>query len=157
MTVHTAPRTLIDQLESARFAYELLPHIRTLTAAAEAEALGIDPAQVAKTLAVVTPTGFVLAVIPASERLDMHKVRVALGTDDAQLASEQALAGAYPEFELGAVPAIAAHGERVLLDPRICDHEDVVVDAGSHEQSLRLKTCDLLALTHADVVDLCRA
>jgi hypothetical protein len=38
----------------------------------------------------------VRALIPASGRLDLHKVRAFLGTNNVQLASEETLAGAYP-------------------------------------------------------------
>ena len=156
MSVHTAPKTLLDQLEEAGIAYELLPHRQTVTAAAEAEALGIEPSQVAKTLVLTTPTGFVLAVLPASERLDLHKVRAFLDTKDVELASEQTLAGAYPEFELGAVPPTGAHGDRVLVDLLVCENEYVVLEAGTHEQSLRIKSADLIAQNHALLADLCR-
>lgn len=156
MTTHTAPRTLIDRLEEADVAYELIPHRRTDTAAAEAEALGMEPRQVAKTIILTTPDGLALAVLPASERLDLHKVRLFLGTKDVELATEQILAGAYPEFELGAVPPLAAHGDRVLIDLRLSEDQFVIVEAGTHDASLRLKTEDLIALTAALVLDLCR-
>ena len=156
MTVHIAPRTLLEQLEEAGITYELLPHRRTMTAAAEAEALGVEPSQVAKTIVLTAPTGFALAVLPASERLDLHKVRTFLGSKDVELASEEVLAGAYPEFELGAVPPMPAHGDRVLVDPRVCENEDVLLEAGTHEQSLRIKSADLIALNHALIADLCR-
>jgi prolyl-tRNA editing enzyme YbaK/EbsC (Cys-tRNA(Pro) deacylase) len=76
-----------------------------MTAVAEAEALDIEPSQVAKTLVLVALAGFVFAVLPASERLDLRKVRAFLDTKDVELASEETLAGAYPEFELGVVRA----------------------------------------------------
>ena len=156
MTTHIAPKQLIDQLEQADIAYELITHPRTDTAAAEADALGVEPQQVAKTIVLTTPTGFVLAVLPASERLDLHKVRDFLGTKDVELATEEVLAGAYPEFELGAVPPIGTHGDRVLVDMRVCENEFVLLEAGTHEQSLRLKPADLILLDHALVADLCR-
>jgi Ala-tRNA(Pro) deacylase len=155
MTVHTPPRTLLDQLAEAGIAYELLPHRRTDTAVAEAEALGIEPSQVAKTLVLATSTGFVLAVLPASERLDVSKARVVIDAKDVRLASEAIIAGAYPEFELGAVPPTGAHGDRVLVDRKLSEHEYAVLEAGTHEQSIRIKTADLIALSHALVVDLC--
>ncbi len=156
MTVHTAPKSLLDQLEEAGIAYELLPHRRTDTAAAEAEALGIEPSQVAKTIVLTSPAGFVLAVLPASERLDLHKVRAFLDSKDVELATEEVLAGAYPEFELGAVPPTGAHGDRVLVDLRMCENEYVVLEAGTHEESLRMGTAGLIALNRALVADLCR-
>ena len=154
--MHVAPRSLLDQLDSARIAYELIPHRRTLTAEAEADALGVQPCQVAKTIVLTTPAGFVLAVLPAAERLDLHKVRHFLDVKDVELATEQVMAGAYPEFELGAVPPIGGHGDRVLIDIRLCREEFVLVEAGTHEQSLRLKTADLMLLDQARIADLCR-
>jgi Ala-tRNA(Pro) deacylase len=156
MTMHAAPKTLLDRLDEAGIAYDRIPHRRTDTAAAEAEALGFAPSQVAKTIVLTSPQGFVLAVLPASERLDLHKVRDFLGMKDVNLATEDVLAGAYPEFELGAVPPIGTIGDRVLVDVRVCENDNVVAEAGTHEESLRIKTTDLIALDRALLADLCR-
>ncbi len=156
MTVHAPPRMLLDQLEEGGLDYQLIPHRRSETAAAEAEALGLAARAVAKTIVLVTPVGLALAVIPASERLDLHKVRALLGSKKVELATEAVLAGAYPEFELGAVPATGAHREPVLVDRRVCENDHVVLEAGTHEQSLRIKTADLLLLNHARLADICR-
>jgi Ala-tRNA(Pro) deacylase len=155
MAAHTPPRSLVQQLEQASIAYELIEHPRTTTAAAEAHVLGLEPREVAKTVVLSTPDGFLRAVLPASERLDLGKVRTFLGTKDVQLATEEVLAGAYPEFELGAVPPLpGGDGDRVLVDRRLCENEWVVLEAGTHEQSLRLRTSDLVALSDAQLVDL---
>lgn len=155
MTTHTAPKSLVQQLEQAHVAYELIGHPRTTTAAAEAEVLGVDPHEVAKTLVLTTPEGFVRAVLPASERIDLDKVRGALDTRHVQLATEDVLAGAYPEFELGAVPPLTGgDGDRVLVDRRLLESESVVLEAGTHEQSLRLRAADLVALSGAALADL---
>jgi prolyl-tRNA editing enzyme YbaK/EbsC (Cys-tRNA(Pro) deacylase) len=42
----------------------------------------------------------------------------------------------------------------VLVDSRLAERERVVLEAGSHEQSVRIRTVDLLELTRANVVDL---
>ena len=108
MTAHTLPRSLVQQLERASVSYyELINHPRTTTAGAEARVLGLDARQVAKTVVLMTPGGHVRAVLPASERLDLGKVRTVLDTNDVELATEDVLAGAYPEFELGAVPPVS--------------------------------------------------
>jgi len=155
VSVHTAPKTLLDELDNAGVAYELISHQRTESATAEAAALGVHPREVAKTLVLTTPEGFVLAVLPASERLDLPKVRDFLGANDVELASEELLAGAYPEFELGAVPPFV-HGDRVLVDTRVCENVSVLLDAGTHEQSLRVKTRDLVSLSSALLADICK-
>jgi Ala-tRNA(Pro) deacylase len=142
-------------LDQAGVEYELLPHPRTETAAAEAEALGIETGDVAKTLVISTPGGYVRTVLPASERIDLHKLREHLeGGKRIHLATEEDLRKDYPDFELGAVPPFGGRGDRVLVDSRLAERESVVLEAGSHEQSVRMRTADLLALTRAEVADL---
>src|SRR5919201_5701527 len=117
--------------------YDLLPHARTETALDEAEALGVDPAEVGKTLVVRVPDGYVRAVIPSNCRIDIHKVRELVGGGKkVHLAPEDDLTRDYAEFELGAVPPVGGgRTDRVLLDSRLAERESVVVEAGSHEQS----------------------
>ncbi|HEX3268802.1 MAG TPA: YbaK/EbsC family protein [Gaiellaceae bacterium] len=157
MTVRPAPpRTVIEHLEEARIPYDLIPHPRTETALAEAKALGIAARTVAKTIVLTTPDGFLRAVLPGSERLDLRKVRNILNTRDVSLASEETLTGAYPQFELGAVPPLAdGSGDPVLIDRRLFETDYVLLEAGTHEQSLRLRTADLLTVTGGEVADLC--
>jgi Ala-tRNA(Pro) deacylase len=142
-------------LDEAGVEYELLSHQRTETAAAEAEALGLDPKDVAKTLVVSTPAGYVRAVLPASERIEFHKLREHVeGGKRIHLATEEDLARDYPGFELGAVPPFGGSSDRILVDSRLAERERVVLEAGSHEQSVRIRTADLLELTGAQVVDI---
>lgn len=150
-----AEKDVASILDEAGVEYELLPHSRTETAAAEAEALGVDAKDVAKTLVVSTPSGYVRAVLPASERVDLHKLREHVeGGKRIHLASEEDLERDYPGFELGAVPPFGGSSDRVLVDSRLAEREQVVLEAGTHEQSVRIRTADLLVLTRAEVVDL---
>jgi Ala-tRNA(Pro) deacylase len=154
--VQTAPQSLLALLDEASCHYELIQHTHTENALAEAEAVGVDPFHVAKTIVLTTPDGFVRAVVPASERLDIHKARELLETNQVTLATEEALAGAYPEFDVGAVPPFGgSHDDHVVVDGRLCGSQFVIVEAGTHEESLRLKTADLIGLTDALLGDLC--
>jgi deoxyribonuclease V len=142
-------------LDEAGVEYELLRHTHTETAAAEAEVLGVDPQDVAKTLVVSTPGGYVRAVLQASERIDLHKLRDHVeGGKRIHLASEEDLERDFPDFELGAVPPFGGDRNPVLVDSSLAEREQVVLEAGSHDQSVRIRTADLVALTQAQVVDL---
>jgi Ala-tRNA(Pro) deacylase len=148
------PTSVLDQ---AGVEYELLSHPHTDRAVDEAEALGLPPHAVAKTLVLSAREGHVRVVLPASERIDLRKVRDHLeGGKNIHLATEGELADAYPEFELGAVPPFGGAADRVLVDPRIAEQPSVVLEAGTHERSVRLATADLLELTKAQVVDVCK-
>jgi Cys-tRNA(Pro) deacylase len=145
-------------LEEAGIDFDVLEHAHTESAADEAAALGIGPEEVAKTLVLVASSGNVRAVLAASERIDLQKVAATLGvsTKKVRLASEDILARDYPDFALGAVPPFGGREDQVLVDERIARHDSVVVEAGSHEKSVRMKATDLVRLTRAQVADICR-
>jgi Ala-tRNA(Pro) deacylase len=152
-----AAEELIRLLDGEGVEYELLAHAHTESALAEAEAVGVDAADVAKTLVVTAPEGYVRAVLPASDRLDLRKLREITGgaRKKVHLATEEDLGRDYPEFELGAVPPLAgARRDRVLIDSRVAERESVVIEAGSHDESIRLPTDALMRLTGAQVADL---
>jgi Ala-tRNA(Pro) deacylase len=156
MSTHIPSNALVDALRARHIGYELIPHRRTLSAAAEARAIGVDPGHVAKTLVLATGAGFVRAVLPASERIDLRKVKDVLGGGDVQLASEHVLAGAYPQFELGAVPPVGGPGhDLVVMDDGLRESEWVVFEAGTHEHSVRIKTADLVSAAAARIADIC--
>jgi Ala-tRNA(Pro) deacylase len=154
LTGHQPADALMKALRREHVSYELFPHRHTETALAEAEMLHEDPQQVAKTLILRTSYGYVRAVLRAVDRLDLEKARYALGTDEVELASEEDLVGAYPEFELGAVPPVGGAYDRVLVDLRLFDGTFVLFDAGTHDESIRLHVGDLLSLAEAEVADL---
>jgi Ala-tRNA(Pro) deacylase len=147
---------LVRELDRARVPYDLIPHERTMTALAEARAVGAEPQNVAKTVVLESEDGFVRAVLPASERVDLHKVREVLHAREVELATEATLAGAYPDFELGAVPPLGGPtNDPVLVDRRLTTCAAVVFEAGRHDESVRLKPDDLVAVTGATVADIC--
>jgi Ala-tRNA(Pro) deacylase len=145
-------------LEEAGVDFDVLEHAHTERAADEAAALGIGAEEVAKTLVLVSPSGNVRAVLAASERIDVHKVAAVLGVGGkkVQLASEDDLAHDYPDFELGAVPPFGGPEDQVVVDEQLAGRDSVVLEAGTHERSVRLKAADLVRLTQAQVADIRR-
>ena len=146
-------------LEDAGVDFDLLEHEHTERAADEAKALGVAAEEVAKTLVLAGPSGNVRAVLPASERIDLGKVADLLGArhKEVLLATEDDMKRDYPDFDLGAVPPFGGReGDRVIVDSRLAARDSVVLEAGSHERSVRLKTADLVRLTHAELSDICK-
>ncbi|MGH3052591.1 MAG: aminoacyl-tRNA deacylase [Gaiellaceae bacterium] len=145
-------------LDEAGVDYEVLEHAHTERAADEAAALAVPPEEVAKTLVLITPEGNVRAVLPASERVDLRKVGDLMGVSGKKvgLASEDDLTRDYGEFELGAVPPFGGKADPVIVDPRLGERDAVVLEAGSHERSVRMKAADLVRLSGAQVADISR-
>jgi Ala-tRNA(Pro) deacylase len=151
---HGASVALMRSLREQGIGFEPLRHPRTQTAIDEAHALHASADRVGKTIVVHTPDGRVRVLIPASERLSLPKLREVIGSDEIRLATEDELGTAYPAFELGAVPPFGgAEGDRVVTDRRVAGLESVIVEAGSHSDSLRIATEDLIEITNAIVAD----
>jgi Ala-tRNA(Pro) deacylase len=148
---------LTDALEARHVSYELVPHEHTERAADEARVLGMPPDAVAKTIVLRVPRGYVRAVVPASERLDVRKVRDALGIGPkhVHLADEEHIASEYAEFEVGAVPPLGGREDRVLVDRRLAMMDEIVFEAGSHDESVCVRTDDLIRATGALIVEIC--
>jgi Ala-tRNA(Pro) deacylase len=144
-----------EHLEQRGSAFELLAHRQAYTSTDEARALGIDVGEVLKTLAVRTGPGYVLAVIPASRRVDLHLVRDVLGDHQARLASEEELGRDFPGYQLGALPPLGALlGSEVFIDPAVLEHDLVVFAAGTQTESVRMGTRELLASEQVTTVPL---
>lgn len=149
---HVSADPLVELLHSADVAFELLPHRRTASAAGEARALAVMPDATGKTVIVRRGDARVRVVLPASCRLSLRKLAVCL-EGDVELVGEDELADSYPQFEVGAVPPFGGPPERVIVDRRIADRHSVIVEAGSHELSIRLTPMALLRVTHGRIAD----
>ena len=151
---HGASVELMRSLAEQKISFEPRRHPRTQTAKDEARALHASSDRVGKTLVILAAERMVRIVIPASERLSLAKLRDAIGIDEIRFATEEELAAAYPDFELGAVPPFGGpEGDQVVVDRRVAELESVIVEAGSHSDSLRLATADLVRITNATVAD----
>lgn len=151
---HPAARALVRALVEGEVGYELIPHRRTATALAEARALELPPERVAKTVVLRSPDGYVRALVPASSHVSLRKVRKLLGAE-VRLATEAETAAEYPEFELGAVPPVGgASSDRVVADRMLAESHRLVFEAGRHDESVSLRTEDLLRLAAAEVADI---
>ena len=111
--------SVVDFLEGEGVDYEVIEHEPTMSAAGEARIMHYPPDQVAKTIVLHDGGVYVIAAIPACERLDMHKLREVLGaTRRLQLAGEDEIAHEFPSFEVGAVPPFGPTVPAVeVIDP----------------------------------------
>jgi Ala-tRNA(Pro) deacylase len=145
-------------LERHGVPYEVVEHERTQTAAAEARAAGVPAADVAKTVVLRDDEGLRLAVIPASERLDMHKLRQALASKGLRLATEQEMADEFDQFEVGAVPPFGSMFDALeLVDERLLEHDRILWSGGDREHAVLVDPRDVVRAGEARVADICEA
>src|SRR5271169_3676655 len=101
----TRVEAILDFLDGVGIAYELVQHEPVMSAAVEARITHVPPDQAAKTVVLHDGSSYVIAAVPASDRLDLHKLRDLLGaTRQLRLASETEIGRDFPTLEVGAVP-----------------------------------------------------
>ncbi|MBS1869410.1 MAG: alcohol dehydrogenase catalytic domain-containing protein [Actinobacteria bacterium] len=154
-TSHAGLDRVRRYLEEHGVAYELTEHPVAYTAAGEARAAGSVPADAAKTVMLRADGAYRMAVVPASEHVDLHKLREQTGEPSLRLASEQELAHDFGDFEVGALPPFGPLlGVRELVDRRTLARGRVLCNGGDHRHSVAIDAHDLLELTHPEVVDI---
>ncbi|MGH9011574.1 MAG: aminoacyl-tRNA deacylase [Acidimicrobiia bacterium] len=146
-----------DHLEERGVPFEVIPHRQAYTSIDEARALGIAADEVVKTVLVRAASGNALAAVCGYRRLDMSLVQTAVDDHHARLATEEELAGDFPQFQLGALPPLASLlGAPVYVDPEVMGHETVVFAAGTQTESVKMRTEDLFQDGSVTIVPLSR-
>jgi Ala-tRNA(Pro) deacylase len=146
-----------DVLERRRVPFEVVEHDPTYSAAATARAAAADPEATARTVVLHDHDGYRLAVVPASERLDVRRARELLGASHhLRLATEQELREDFPAFEVGAVPPFGTARLPEVVDVRLLRHQRIVCAAGEHRCSVVIAAVDLLRIAEPRVADICQ-
>jgi prolyl-tRNA editing enzyme YbaK/EbsC (Cys-tRNA(Pro) deacylase) len=144
-------------LEREGVSYEVVEHRPTFSAAAEARASGAEPREAAKTLALRDHDQYRMAVIPATHRLDLHRMRELLGASShLRLATEAELEADFPMFDVGAMPPLGPMMPMAeVIDVHLLYHERILCAGGDHRHSLRMDPRDLLRLCEPRVAAIC--
>ncbi|MCJ9429534.1 aminoacyl-tRNA deacylase [Kordiimonas marina] len=151
----TVARTLQHYLDDRGIPYDVMPHRREVTATRIAEAAHIPGKAMAKSVLLTTDHGYLLAVVPASRRVDLSRISHRLD-ERLGLASEAEAETMFVDCDRGAIPAPGhAYGMRVIVDDRLGTLDDVYFEAGDHETLIHVKKPDFERLmaraSHADI------
>ena len=119
--------------------FESITHLPAYTAQGIAAVTHISGKEVAKTVVVKLDGQLAMAVVPASHRIDLRRLQAETGTTTVSLASEAEFKDAFPGCETGAMPPFGSlYGVAVLVDQAVTRDREIVFNAGSHTELLRL-------------------
>jgi len=136
-----------DMLEKRGVAYEELHHRVAFTAQEVAESEHISGDRLAKVVVVVADGRPVELILPASRRVVLDRVRALLGAGAIRLASEAEMERIFTDCETGAIPPLRHWKDvTVLMDGSMANARDLVFQAGTHEDAIRLNFQDWLEL-----------
>ena len=144
---------LIEFLNSNEIKYIIKSHSKAYTSQEIAASAHIPGKEMAKTVMVKTDGTMTMAVLPASYKVDLSKLKEAAGAGKIELASEQEFADMFPECEIGAMPPFGnLYGMEVFVAATLAEDEEIVFNAGSHTELIRLSYKDFERLVNPKVV-----
>ena len=133
-------RTLLkNYLDLKRIPYHHHAHPAAFTAG-QLAATGHVPAEmVAKTVILKADGQFVMAVLPATTRINFSALGESLGSHYLRLATEYEFQELFPDSDIGAMPPFGNLYEvPVCAEQSLADHEEMLFSAGTHEDSIQM-------------------
>jgi Ala-tRNA(Pro) deacylase len=135
-------------------AYEILSHDSAYTMPEVAAALHISGKQVAKAVVVEADGELAMVVVRSCDRVDLKKLRAALGKAGIRLAKEHEFAGRFPDCLTGAQPPFGnLYDLPVYLDQALAEQPQIVFRAGTYRQMMQIASADLVRLVQPTVGD----
>ena len=136
------PKRLQSHLKENHITYSVIQHAPTYSAQVAASIMHIPGKEVAKTAALCAGEKILLAVLPASYRINFEKLSAIVG-EKVQLMEEQRCVGMFPDCEPGAIPPFGElYGVPVYMDEALADDPEIVLGSGALSESLLVSNAD---------------
>jgi Ala-tRNA(Pro) deacylase len=95
-----------------------------------------------------------LAVVSADLLVDLDRLREACGAKSARLASEAEFRPLYSDCEVGTMPPFGPlYRQPVVIDKRLTSDPEILFNAGSHREAIRMRYRDFEELVKPTVAD----
>ncbi len=128
-----APK-LLAYLTQTNTLYELVAHPKTFSSHETADAAHVRSDHVAKGVVLKDKTGYLLAVAPANEWLDLKRLGSELNRE-LQLVQEYEMDSLFADCQSGAIPPFGVvYGIETVVDQDLLSLAKVYFEAGDHEQ-----------------------
>jgi Ala-tRNA(Pro) deacylase len=146
---------LKEFLDSQKVKYVTISHSPAYTAQEVAASAHVHGKEMAKTVMVTLNGQMAMAVVPASRKVGFDLLQAASGAEDVQLASERAFGDMFPGCEVGAMPPFGnLFGMTVYASKLLADDAEIVFNACSHTELIRMAYADFVRLVNPKVLRL---
>lgn len=141
------PQKVIKYLDSAKTAYKPVVHKTVFTAYDAAQTLGAKLNEIAKTLVVKADKTYVLAVLPASHRLDLVKLKKIVKAKKIEISRENIMQKIF-KIKPGAItPFGSLYKTPVFVDKVLLRAKKIIAGAGSYQDSVSMTAKNFLKAT----------
>ncbi len=149
---------LREFLDENEVRYVTIQHSAAFTAQEIAASAHIPGKELAKTVMVKIDGKMAMAILPASFRVDMEKLKAATGAGTVELASEREFKDMFPACEIGAMPPFGnLYDMDVFAAEVLTEDEEIAFNAGSHTELIRLSYADFERLVKPKITKLSRS
>lgn len=150
----TILRKLKGYLDESNVRYEVSSHRETYTAQEIAAALHVPGQKLAKVVIVKAGEKFAMAVMPATWKIDMEKMKAVLGNADVRLATEDEFKNLFPECDVGAMPPFGnLYDLDVYVDKSLTEDREIVFQGGTHVDTVNMNYQDFADLVKPTVAE----
>ena len=144
---------IVTMLRKENVPFEMLEHPPAFTAQELAATEHVSGDEVAKVVVVRASDRYAMFVLPASYNVRFDLVGDVLGTPDTRLATEAELSALFSDCELGAMPPFGReYGMDVYADTHLAEDEQIVFEAGHHDEAVRMRWADYERIEHPKIV-----
>jgi len=142
-------------LDDHKVKYVIIKHSLAYTAREIAESAHIQGQELAKTVMVNIDGKMAMAVLPASEKVNLSLLKQAAEASKVRLAREDEFRDKFPECELGAMPPFGnLYGMEVFAAETLAADEEIAFNAGSHTELVKMAYKDFERLVQPRVAKL---
>lgn len=146
-------KRLMDFLDQNGVRYVVIHHSQAFTAREVAVSAHIPGKEVAKTVIVKANGKPMMAVLPASQMIDLGQLRQALGADSVILATESEFNALFPDCEIGAMPPFGnLFNMDVVVADSLTQDEQIAFNGGTHRELVRMAYSDFERLVKPKVL-----
>lgn len=146
---------LKEFLDGHNVEYITISHSPAYTAQRIAELTHIPGKELAKTVVVKLDGKFAMAVLPASDRVDLDYLKRGVNADKVEVASETEFKDLFPDCEVGAMPPFGnLYDMDVYVAEKLTDDEEIAFNSGSHTELVKLSYKDFENLVSPKVIQL---
>ena len=148
-------RRLKEYLDHELIPYEVMTHDETHRAPELARALHVLAKELAKVVILKVGERFVMAVLPADLKVEVRHLRDVFQTHEVRLATEEEFRALFPDCDLGAMPPFGnLYGMDVYVDECLMTNEQIVFQAGTYSEAVKLPYQTFANLVHPFVAEL---
>lgn len=146
-------KILKEFLDKHNVKYTSITHSAAFTAQDVAASAHIHGKELAKTVIIKVDGKMVMAVLPASLKIDFRLLKEALYARTVELAEEREFADLFPECEVGAMPPFGnLYGIEVVVAESLTTDVTIAFNAGSHRELLMLPFADFERLVKPRII-----